>query len=170
MPAVADSSALIWLAKAGRLDLLRDQYGEVSIPREVYREAVEQGLAEGYSDAHAISEAIQSGWMTIEETPDSPRMKRLMADAREIGAGEAASILLASETHRQLIIDDADGRSLAQTLGLRPKGTIHVLLTATRRNKLTRAEAAEALALMVEKGFRIDPSTLSRVLAELNAP
>ncbi len=167
MPAVADSSALIWLAKAGRLDLLRDQYKKITIPREVYAEAVERGLADGHSDAHVIYEAIHQGWITVEDAPDGKKMKRLRENAKEIGAGEAAAMLLAMDTGCPLLIDDADARSLAQTLGLTTRGTIHTILTATHRGRLTKTQATQTITHIVDKGFRIDPTLLANILAEI---
>lgn len=40
---VSDSSALINLARIGKLALLRDLYGEVYIPEAVWQEAVVRG-------------------------------------------------------------------------------------------------------------------------------
>ncbi|MCX6656036.1 MAG: hypothetical protein NTY03_13105, partial [Candidatus Bathyarchaeota archaeon] len=91
----ADSSVLIWLAKAGRLDLLRDQYQVVLIPSEVYSEVVEDGLREGYPDAHVVKEAVEHGWITVEDNPDGGRKKRLTDDLSELHEGEAAAMALA---------------------------------------------------------------------------
>jgi predicted nucleic acid-binding protein len=42
---VSDSSALINLARIGKLALLRDLYGEIYIPEAVWQEAVVRGEA-----------------------------------------------------------------------------------------------------------------------------
>lgn len=57
---------LIWLAKAGRLDLLRDQYQRILIPPEVYTEVVVDGLREGYPDAYVVKDAVEQGWIVVE--------------------------------------------------------------------------------------------------------
>jgi predicted nucleic acid-binding protein len=40
---VSDSTPLIHLAKIGRLELLREFFGEIIIPEAVYRECVLEG-------------------------------------------------------------------------------------------------------------------------------
>ena len=61
----SNTSPLIWLSKIGKLDLLRDLFDEILIPKEVYREAVETGLQEVSSDALIIKEAVDQGWIKI---------------------------------------------------------------------------------------------------------
>jgi len=56
-PTVSNTSPLIWLAKTGKLNLLKDLFGEVLISEKSYKEAVEIGLQEGYSDALVIKDA-----------------------------------------------------------------------------------------------------------------
>ena len=43
MIVVSDSSPLITLSRARQLDLLREFYGQVTIPREVYQEVTVAG-------------------------------------------------------------------------------------------------------------------------------
>ena len=52
---VSDSSPLINLARIGELTLLRDLYGEIHIPKAVWREVVEKG--EGQAGADEIKAA-----------------------------------------------------------------------------------------------------------------
>jgi len=46
---VSNSSALINLARIGKLELLEDLYGEVCIPEAVWQEAVVKGEGPGWS-------------------------------------------------------------------------------------------------------------------------
>ena len=55
MPIVSNTSPLIWLSKIGKITLLKKLFDEVIIPKEVYKEAVERGLQEGFSDVLADS-------------------------------------------------------------------------------------------------------------------
>ena len=45
MPAVADPTTLIWLAKISELRLLKDTFSSVYISREVSKETAEKGLS-----------------------------------------------------------------------------------------------------------------------------
>ena len=90
MPAVADSTTLIWLAKISKLRLLKDVFSLVYISSEVFREAVEKGISKGYSDAVVIKRAIEEGWIIVEDIDWSD-----LAGYRSLGSGELSSMALA---------------------------------------------------------------------------
>ena len=83
MTAVSDASPLIWLAKTGKINLLRELFEEIVIPKEVYEEAVEEGLKHGLSDAIAINECTQQGWIKFSKlTPkDTNLVQRISQHA-----------------------------------------------------------------------------------------
>jgi predicted nucleic acid-binding protein len=54
LPVVSNISPLIWLSKVGKISLLKDLFIEVTVPQMVYKEAVENGVAGGFSDAIAL--------------------------------------------------------------------------------------------------------------------
>lgn len=64
--AVSNATPLIYLAKAGKLHLLRAVFGEVLIPEEVKVEVVDRGKELGKKDAYAIEAAIEEGWLVVE--------------------------------------------------------------------------------------------------------
>jgi predicted nucleic acid-binding protein len=158
---------LIWLAKAGRLDLLRDQYQRILIPPEVYTEVVVDGLREGYPDAYVVKYAVEQGWIVVEANEAGGRERRLTDDLREIHEGEAAAMVLALSRGLPILVDESSGRVLAEALGLAPKGTLYVVLKALHDGKLTGSEVRDAIASMVSSGFRIEPGLLERVLREV---
>ncbi len=166
MPVVADSSVLIWLARAGKLNLLRDQYETVIVPREVYYEVVEEGIREGHADAHVIKDAVEQGWIRIESVV-SDGERRIAADINEIHEGEAAALGLAMARSLPILLDESSGRAVAEALGLKARGTLSVVLRALREGGLTRPQARDVIASMVASGFRIEPSLLERVLREV---
>ena len=166
MPAVADASVLIWLAKTGRLNLLRDQYGTIIIPSEVYSEVVEEGNREGYPDSYVVKEAVEKGWIIV-EADETGEKKRIANNIREIHVGEAAALVIALSRNLPILIDESSGRTVAEALGLNPKGTMYVVLNALREGNLTTSEARDTIASMVSSGFRIEPSLLERVLREV---
>ncbi len=169
MPIVSNTSPLIWLSKIGRIMLLKKLFGEVIIPEEVYREAVEMGLKEGFSDALAIKECIEQGWMKIVKLNENEikLCEKMMEHAFEIHLGEAQAILLARKIGTLLLMDESSGRAFAETLGLKVKGTFYVIMRALREKLLGKAEAKEILLTLVSKGFRIEPKLLARMLREI---
>jgi len=169
LPIVSNTSPLIWLSKIGKLVLLKKLFGEVIIPEEVYREAVEKGLQEGFSDALAIRECIEQGWIKISKLNESEikLCEKMMEHAFEIHFGEAQAIILARRINALLLMDESSGRAFAETLGLKVKGTLYVTMKALREELLDKAEAKEIVLGLISKGFRIEPKLLARILREI---
>jgi predicted nucleic acid-binding protein len=171
LPAVSNTSPLIWLSKIGRISLLKELFGEVVIPEEVYKEAVERGLQEGFSDALVIKDAVDQGWIKISKLDENETLlcQKMMKHAFEIHLGEAQAIVLAQRLRSLLLIDESSGRAFAEAWGLKVKGTIYVILSALRQGSLDCVEAKETLLTLVDKGFRIEPSFLARIIRELES-
>ena len=169
MPVVSNTSPLIWLSKVGKIHLLKVLYGEVVIPEEVYREAVERGLQEGFSDALVIKEGVDEGWIKISGLSESGDLlcQKIMEHALEIHLGEVQAIILAREANMLLLMDESSGRAFAEAWGLEVRGTIHVILRALREELLSKNEVREAVLQLIDKGFRIEPRLLARVLREI---
>jgi predicted HTH domain antitoxin len=89
-----DASGLIYLTKAGLLDLVKDLYDEVIITDAVYHEAVLQGKAGGYPDALVIEQAIAEGHTQVKQLSPATG-KRLQEGARR------ARLEYAAELYRQ---------------------------------------------------------------------
>ncbi len=104
MVVVANSTPLIALSRLGLFELLKEYFGEVAIPKEVYEEVVTQG-----GDLFGAKEVSRSKWIKIVEPSN-----RLAVDSLSVhlGKGEAEAIILAKEQNTLLIIDDKDGRLL----------------------------------------------------------
>lgn len=154
MAAVADTSPLILLAKVNWLTLLSELYGEVLIPPAVVTELRVK------SDAISpeLDRFIKSARVQAPET--AIQVRALSAD---LGMGEAEAIALASEIPETLLImDDAEGRCVAQRLGLRVTGLLGVLIEA----KLRRIVPAVTPLLdqLVAEGLWLSEAMRRRVL------
>jgi len=169
LPAVSDASPLIWLAKAGKINLLKELFEEIIIPTEVYEEAVEEGLKHGFSDAITINECIQQGWIKLSKlTPkDRNLIQRISQHAFEIHPGEAQAIVLAKEMGVLLLMDESAGRALAEAWGVKVKGTVYVVMSALRVGLINQTEAKNAVLTMVNKGFRLEPNLLAKIIREI---
>ena len=172
MPAVSNTSPLIWLSKIGKLDLLRELFDEILIPEGVYQEAVEIGLQEGFSDSLIIKEAVDQGWIkiTILNEKEVELCKKILNHAFELHMGEAQAIVLARRTVKMtlLLIDESSARAFAETWGLKVKGVVYVLMTSLRCGLLNKEEAKEAILTLVRKGFRIEPKLMARIISEID--
>ena len=167
---VSNTSPLIWLSQIGKIALLPKLFGEVIIPEEVYKEAVERGLQEGFSDALTIKECVDQGWIKISKLNEREikLCEKMMEYAFEIHLGEAQTIILARKINALLLMDESSGRAFAETLGLKVKGTLYVIMKALREDLLDKVEAKEMVLALVSKGFRIEPKLLARILREID--
>ena len=154
---VSNSTPLIHLAKIGRLELLREFFGEVLIPEAVYRECVIEG--KGSEDAKLIENAV---WIRVERIRDERLKRSLMI---ELDEGESEAIVLAIEKGAGiLLMDDYDGREIARALGLKTTGTIGILLRAKFEGKIESIK--DELDKLKETGFWLSEELYERILEE----
>ena len=125
---VVDASPLIVLFRSQQANLLPCLFTDIIVPDPVWEEVV----AGGYDDTAATGLASQS-WATREQVAVSPRVA-----AWNLGAGET-SVLSYALHHRSLraVIDDADARRCARTLGVAVLGTGGLLVLAKRRGLIS---------------------------------
>ena len=159
--------------KIRKLGLLKDLFNEILIPEEVYKEAVERGLQEGFSDALIIKEAFDQGWIKVSTLGENEvaLCQKIMKHTFEIHMGEAQAIALARKKGADtlLLMDESSGRAFAEAWGLKVKGVLYVIMTALRCELINKAEAKEMVLTMVRKGFRIEPELLARIIREIDA-
>ncbi len=147
---VSNSTPLIYLAKIGRLFLLRDLFGDILIPEEVRKEVIDRGKEENCPDAFIVEKALKEGWIKVEEVS-------VMKELEEFGIdlGEAEAISLALKLDSGILLDQTHARIAAKALGLKPRGTIYVLLRALKKGKMTYEEYLSSLGDIVNHGFRL---------------
>jgi predicted nucleic acid-binding protein len=160
-PVVSNSSPLIWLAKIGRLDFLRIIFREVIIPTRVYEETA---LEAGSADSILICEAIEDGWIKVSQ--EKLEEATVLANRAGVHLGEAEAILLAQKLGAELIIDEREGSGTAQMFGVRPIGTIAVLMLALAQGHLTSGEFKEHLNRLIALGFWLSVDVYNKVLEE----
>jgi len=146
---VSNATPLIYLAKVGKIDLLRKVFGEVFIPDEVNIEVVDRGKRLGERDAYVIERAISEGWLKV-----------LSAEIVEVPIklelGEAAVLSLAKKLGlREVLMDEVSARVAARLLDLKPRGTVFVLLKALEKKEIDLNEFLEVLNQMIRHGFRL---------------
>ncbi|MCX9081156.1 MAG: hypothetical protein OIN83_03050 [Candidatus Methanoperedens sp.] len=140
---VSNSGPLIHLAKAGRINLLRELFGKVMIPYEVKLEVIDRGKTEGMADAFLIENEVENGWIVVDNGKSS-RLEELASSAG-IDIGESAAIMLAKNMKCAVLIDDLAARRFAFGLGLQVVGSIGVLIRCAKEKKISKYEAQEAL-------------------------
>lgn len=164
MAACSDAGPLIWLGKCDFLHLLEKLYSEIVIPEGVYEEAIIRGLEKGYEDAQVSKRAIEEGWIRVCKSKKQFKDKvedREVKLGIELGVGEREAIALALEKELFLFLtNDEDAYQIGKTLGLDPKGVLHVLLKSVKERHLNVKQAKESLRKMLEEGFWLSPTII----------
>lgn len=145
---VSNASPLIYLAKVGKLHLLKELFGKILIEEEVRREVVDKGKKEGAADSIVIEESIKEGWIIVKRIKDKRKFKG-------IHIGETNTILLAKELKSMVLIDEEDAREVARAFGLKTRGTLYVLKRCQEQEIISKKEAIKILDDMLSEGFRL---------------
>lgn len=146
---VSNATPLIYLAKAGRIDLLRRVFGEVYIPEEVKVEVVDRGKQLGEGDAYIIERTISEGWLKVLSA-------ELVEVPIKLEPGEVAVLSLAKKLRlREVLMDEVSARVAARLLDLTLRGTVFVLLKALEKKEIDLNGFLEVLNQMIRQGFRL---------------
>ena len=130
-PAVVNASPLIFLSRAGLIDLLQLVSSKVIVP-EVVASEIE---VRGESDPTARALATTS-WLVVTQTPPVPPQ----IQAWGLGPGES-SVLAWAQAYpgSEAIIDDLAGRRCAAALNIPVRGTLGLVLIAKQRGHISSA-------------------------------
>ncbi|MDO9066188.1 MAG: DUF3368 domain-containing protein [Chloroflexota bacterium] len=160
MPVVSNTSPILNLAITGQLSLLREQFGEILIPAAVREELrVEQDLP----GSQAAREALETGWIRVEEVKDQVLAQVL---SRDLDKGEAEAVALAVQVKAEwALLDEREGRRVAKSLGLKVTGVLGVLLRAQREGRLPSLRKAMD-ELRQKAGFRIGAGLYADLVKE----
>lgn len=101
------------------------------------------------------------GWIIVIE----PQNRTLISVLQlYLDAGEAEAIAIAVEQEAEiLLIDEAEGREIAEQLGVRRAGSIGILLRAHREGKISSLKA-EMDRLREEAGFWISDALYQQII------
>ena len=150
---VSNSTPLIALSRINKFSLLREYFGEIHIPEEVFDEVVTRG-----GNLFGAEEVASAEWIKVGNVGNKIAVESLSIT---LDKGEAEAIVLAREKDALLIIDDGDGRRTAESLGLKITGTMGILLLAHEDGKLDLKTAIDDL---MAAGFRLSEKEYKRIL------
>lgn len=150
--AVTNSSSLIFLAKLGRFDLLRNIFRVVFVPKQVIKEIFDKNRPENNIIKNELNNFIKE--VKIRELKSFP-----------IDEGESSALSLCLEKKIKIFLsDDKKARNFAQSLNIETLGTLGVLLENIRNKNLEKGECKALLKKLIELGFYLAPDTYSEIL------
>ena len=125
---IVNSTPLIALAKANKLEILKEMYEHIIIPEAVYREVTEK------DDVAAQRIEAAREWIEVRKVDSNLDRRMYRAKLHE---GEVEVMLLAQEIGADaVVIDDGAARRTAEYLGLPLTGTLGVMIKAKQRGLL----------------------------------
>jgi len=149
-----NASPLIFLSRAGLLDLFQLEGNEIVIPKPVAEEIQRRGS--GDPTVQAIEKTT---WFQILEVSPAPDTIRVW----DLGVGESS--VLAWGYHNPgttVIVDDLAARRCAATHGIPVRGTLGLVLIAKRRGVIP--EARSVLEKLRRSGMYLSDRVLNQAL------
>ena len=138
---ISDSTTIITLLNINRLDVLKNIFSLVYIPKKVYDEIV-------------IEEKItlNKNFFVVKEINDKNLYNLL---TKSLDKGESEAITLAKEMNLSLIIDEKKGRKIATNLGINIFGFIGLLVLNYKKEMLTKDDTLDIFYKAKKQGFRV---------------
>ncbi|NET72372.1 MAG: DUF3368 domain-containing protein [Sphaerospermopsis sp. SIO1G2] len=158
MLVVSNTSPILNLAIIGRLDLLREQFDKILIPKAVLEELWVDEVLPGSQE---LCKALEIGWLEL-QTVNNQSLVQLLQ--RDLDRGESEAIALALTLNAdKIILDERDGRKIAKDLGLQVIGILGVIIRAANDGQISSLSDV-INQLREEAGFLISPSLLTQIL------
>ncbi len=151
---ICDTSAIFYLHRLLCLNLLKELYGNIIIPRTVASE-----LKQGQDEGEDVPDLAEYPWIQIKDI----RIPKIIGLMTDLGPGEAGVLAIAIEEPDALVIlDDLLARQVAKLQGIKLTGTLGILLKAKQRGHI------QAVAPLIEElqklGFWLSNSMQQDIL------
>lgn len=159
---VVDSSALIPLARIGRLALLRDAFEKIQTPKQVYKETVLQG--KGKRGASTLKESFAS-WIATAKMKH--RHIQEIAELEGIESTDASVIVMAEKYAGILLANDKALIQVARSRGVNCYWVTTFLLQCVRREIISPKEGQRFLHDLIREGMNLSTKVYARLLEEL---
>ena len=159
---IINASPLIILAKINKLEILKKIYESVEIASSVYQEVVVKGLEINSIDAHIVKERIErKNIKVLALSSEFIEKAKKIESVYGIDIGEAETIALALQLNKkEAIIDEISARDAAKAFGIKPIGTLRVLLIAYKNNLISKTDIKKLINEMESSKYRFSPKVL----------
>jgi predicted nucleic acid-binding protein len=151
---ISNTGPIIALAGVNSLDLLRDLYSQILVPKAVDNEIKSCGHS-----CIGLQEYMAAQWIEVRDqvTPDPLLMT-------ELDFGEAAVLSLAlQEKHSRVLIDERKARKIARMVyGLDVVGTVRVLIDSKHAGLISNVQ--KLIEKMRTNGYWIHDSIVEYAL------
>ncbi len=159
MIVISDTTPIISLLKAGKLEVLEKLYQTIVVPEAVYGELTRNHT---YEEEKKVIERCE--FFTIEKVHNVESV-RILRDVTGLDAGESEALVLYGEKKADLLlIDEHKGRSVAKKMSVKHIGTAGILMLAFNEGVLTAREVRETLEILLVCDIRLSPKLCNKIL------
>jgi len=159
---IVNASPLIIFGKLNKISILKNLYRSIEITNEVYKETVLKGAEKNYTDAFIVKGHIDNQDIKVFKLDDKHIvLANKIQIIYNIDIGEAETIALARQLKRnEVIIDEMSAREAAKAFGIKPIGSLRVLLIAYQNNLIQKDEVYALINKMENSKYRLSPQVL----------
>ena len=163
MIVVSDSTPLITLMKAGRLDILKSLFGGILLPEAVFTELTSNNTFSDEADLIRKSDFIK-----IVKVANLDRVAFLQR-VTGLDRGESEAIVYADESKADLLLmDEAAGRKVAQNMKLPMTGSVGILVRAYQTGMISAGEIDDAFDRIRKSNRYISEKLIQSALAAIH--
>lgn len=167
MSVIANTTVISNFSSIDQLDLLRQIYGTLYIPVQVYDE-IQQGLDEGYSFYTDIEDLVyplaECGWIRLTSLINEREFSAFGRLPSTLHPGEASCLAIAYCRDWALLTDDQAARKQAVNLEIRLSGTLGCLVLGVDQSIFSINKANTWLYEMISQGYHSPVDDLTILL------
>lgn len=169
MIVISNTAPIIYLAKIGKLSILRDLYSIIYIPSEVWNELMSPVFLKKKKISTDIKfeiEAKEAGWLIVKDPIKEDNLELALTLTRNLGRGEAYAIALSKELSADLLlINDKLAKEIAEKMGITTKWITEVLLEAAERKIIINFPNFKNLfELIIKNGLWIEKTQYKNII------
>lgn len=160
MIVISDTTPILSLLKANRLELLEMLYQMVIVPKTVFEELT---CNVEYKDER--EEITNCHFLSVEKVSDIESVD-VLRNATGLDAGESEALVLYQEKKADvLLIDERKGRGVAKKMCIEYIGTVGILMQAFDKKIITAEETKDILGKLLSCDIRLSRKLCNKVLA-----
>lgn len=165
---VFDATPLIYLATVERLDSIRYLDEPCVTPEPVYAEVVTAGIEQGHPDARRIERCVEEEQLDVVSTTETALAERLREN-ENLSDADVAVLSCAAERDGTAVMDEAYGRDVAATEGVRTRGTAFLVLSLAKQGVITPDEARATIDEMIDEGWYCAPDLYAKLVRTIES-
>lgn len=159
MIVISDTTPILSLLKAGKLDLLKILYQRVVVPEAVYDELTANA---DYKDEK--EKILNCSFLSVEKVSNVESVN-ILRNVTGLDAGESESLILYGEKKADLLLmDERKGRGVAKKMSVQYVGTMGVLMQAFDESIVTAEEIRKILEMLLASDIRLSRKLCNKVL------